>query len=304
MRKPDHSTIAVQLHSVSRMSDTPRPLIAVLWMLGAVLAFTAMAIAGRELAGRHDTFEIMAFRSLVGLLIVLSFCAATGRLGQISAERLAGHAVRNVFHFAGQNLWFAALGLIPLAQVFALEFTSPIWVILLSPLVLGERLTPTRLFAAAMGFAGILLVTRPDFAQLNAGTIMAAAAAICFAATTLMTKALTRGISIVSILFWLTAMQLVMGAISAGWDGIVRWPDTGTLPWLVLIGICGVTAHLCLTTALSLAPASAVVPVDFARLPLIAVVGAVAYAEPIDPWVILGGAVIFLGNWVNLRKAT
>ena len=284
------------------MQSAPRPLTAVLWMLGAVLAFTAMAIAGRELAGRHDTFEIMAFRSGVGLALVLAFCTATGRLGQISADRLAGHAVRNVFHFAGQNLWFAALGLIPLAQVFALEFTSPIWVILLAPLILAERLTPTRLFAAGMGFAGILLVTRPDFAHLNTGTIMAAAAAVCFAATTLMTKALTRGISIVSILFWLTAMQLVMGAVCAGWDGAVRWPDTGTLPWLVLIGLCGVTAHLCLTTALSLAPASAVVPVDFARLPLIAVVGAVAYAEPIDPSVILGGAVIFLGNWVNLRR--
>ncbi len=285
------------------MQSAPRPLTAVLWMLGAVLAFTAMAIAGRELAGRHDTFEIMAFRSGVGLALVLAFCTATGRLGQISADRLAGHAVRNVFHFAGQNLWFAALGLIPLAQVFALEFTSPIWVILLAPLILAERLTPTRLFAAGMGFAGILLVTRPDFAHLNTGTIMAAAAAVCFAATTLMTKALTRGISIVSILFWLTAMQLVMGAVYAGWDGAVRWPDAGTLPWLVLIGVCGVTAHLCLTTALSLAPASAVVPVDFARLPLIAVVGAVAYAEPIDPWVILGGAVIFLGNWLNLRRA-
>jgi drug/metabolite transporter (DMT)-like permease len=276
-------------------------------MLGAVVAFTAMAIAGRELAGRHDTFEIMAFRSGVGLVLVLGFCTVSARLDEISADRLSGHALRNVFHFAGQNLWFAALGLIPLAQVFALEFTSPIWVILLAPLVLGEGLTLPRVFAAVMGFAGILLVTRPDFAHLNAGTVMAAGAAICFAATTLMTKALTRGITIVSILFWLTSMQLVMGAVCAGWDGTIRWPDMGTLPWLLLIGICGVTAHLCLTTALSLAPAGLVVPVDFIRLPLIAVVGALAYAEPIDPWVILGGAVIFAGNMVNvmsMRRAT
>jgi drug/metabolite transporter (DMT)-like permease len=280
-----------------------QPWIAVIWMSGAVVSFSAMAIAGRELAGRHDTFEIMAVRSAVGLGLVLVAAAALGRLGDIRADRLGGHALRNVFHFAGQNLWFAALGLIPLAQVFALEFTSPIWVILLAPLVLGERLTPTRILAAGMGFAGILIVTRPDFAQLNAGTVMAAAAAVCFAATTLMTKALTRGISVMSILFWLTTMQLVMGVVCAAWDGAVRWPDQGTLPWLVLIGLCGVAAHLCLTTALSLAPASAVVPIDFARLPLIAVVGAVAYAEPIDPWVILGGAVIFLGNWVSLRRS-
>jgi drug/metabolite transporter (DMT)-like permease len=269
-------------------------------MLGSVAAFTAMAIAGRELAGRHDTFEIMAWRSLIGLVIVCVVAANLGRLRDIRHDRLGQHTIRNLFHFAGQNLWFHAITLIPLAQVFALEFTSPIWVILLSPLVLGERFTPPRLIAAALGFVGILMVARPDFAQLNAGTTAAAVSAICFAATVLMTKALTRDESIVSILFWLTCMQLILGLVCAGYDGQIRWPDTGTLPWLALIGICGVTAHLCLTTALSLAPASAAVPIDFLRLPLIAAIGALVYNEVVDPWVIAGGAIIFAGNWVNL----
>lgn len=272
-------------------------------MLGSVAAFTAMAIAGRELAGRHDTFEIMAFRSAIGMVIVCAVATAFGRMRDVRADRLPQHVVRNIFHFAGQNLWFHALTLIPLAQVFALEFTSPIWVILLSPLVLGERLTRPRVLAAALGFAGILLVTRPELTNLNAGTLAAAASAICFAATILMTKALTRGESIVSILFWLTLMQLVLGLACAGYDGQIRMPDAGTFPWLVLIGLCGVAAHLCLTTALSLAPASAVVPIDFIRLPLIAVIGALAYQEPIDLWVIAGGAIIFLGNWINLRRS-
>lgn len=280
-----------------------RPLLAAAWMLGSALAFSAMAIAGRELAGRHDTFEIMATRSLIGLVLVLIVAGALGRLGDIRRDRLGQHVLRNLLHFTGQNLWFYAITLIPLAQVFALEFTSPIWVIMLSPLVLGERLTPPRIIAAAMGFAGILIVTRPDFTHLNAGTITAAASAIFFAATVLMTKALTRGESSVSILFWLTGMQSVLGLICAFWDGQVHWPNAQTLPWLALIGVGGVTAHLCLTTALSLAPASAVVPVDFLRLPLIAVVAAFAYAEPIDPWVIAGGAIIFAGNWVNLHYA-
>lgn len=280
-----------------------RPLLAACWMLGSALAFSAMAIAGRELAGRHDTFEIMAARSAIGLVLVLIVAGAMGRLHEVRRDRLGQHAVRNLLHFTGQNLWFYAITLIPLAQVFALEFTSPIWVILLSPLVLGERLTLPRMMAAVLGFAGILIVTRPDFAQLNAGTVTAAASAIFFAATVLMTKALTRGESTVSILFWLTLMQLVLGLICAFWDGQVRWPDAQTLPWLALIGLGGVTAHLCLTTALSLAPASAVVPVDFMRLPLIAAVAAIAYAEPIDPWVIAGGTIIFAGNWVNLRYA-
>jgi drug/metabolite transporter (DMT)-like permease len=286
--------------SLQRAETAQRPVVAAIWMLGSVAAFTAMAIAGRELAGRHDTFEIMAWRSLIGLAIVCVAAAGLGRLPEVRADRLPQHAMRNLFHFAGQNLWFHALTLIPLAQVFALEFTAPIWVILLSPLFLGERLTPPRLIAAGLGFIGILMVARPDFAHLNAGTIAAALSAICFAATVLMTKALTRGESIVSILFWLTLMQLILGLVCAGHDLRIRWPDRGTFPWLALIGVCGVTAHLCLTTALSLAPAGVVVPVDFLRLPLIAAIGALIYNEVIDPWVIAGGAVIFAGNWVNL----
>jgi drug/metabolite transporter (DMT)-like permease len=87
-------------------------------------------------------------------------------------------------------------------------------------------------------------------------------------------------------------------------DGQFTLPEPGTLPWLAVIGVAGVTAHLCLTTALSLAPASVVVPVDFARLPIIAVVGAVYYAEPINPSLVFGAALIFLGIWVNLQSGT
>lgn len=242
----------------------------------------------------------MAFRSLIGLVIVVAVAAFLRRLSEVRTDRLPQHAVRNLFHFTGQNLWFYAITLIPLAQVFALEFTAPIWVILLSALLLGERLTPPRIIAAGLGFAGILIVTRPDFAHVHTGTLAAAVSAICFAATILMTKALTRGESIVSILFWLTSMQLVLGTLCTLWDGHVTWPTIATLPWLAVIGICGITAHLCLTTALSLAPASAVVPVDFFRLPLIAIIGALAYAEPIDPFIIAGGALILFGNWINL----
>jgi drug/metabolite transporter (DMT)-like permease len=276
---------------------------AALWMLGSAAAFSVMAIAGRELAGRHDTFEIMFWRSVIGFALVCTIATALRRMHEVQFDRLPQHIIRNLFHFTGQNLWFYAITLIPLAQVFALEFTSPIWVILLSPLVLGERLTFPRIIATIMGFVGILIVTRPDMATLNSGTLAAAASAIFFAATVLMTKALTRGESIISILFWLTLMQMILGAICAGFDGQMRLPDAASLPWLALIGLGGITAHLCLTTALSLAPASQVVPVDFLRLPVIAVVGAMVYSEAIDPWVILGGAVIFAGNWINLAHA-
>ncbi len=284
------------------MTDAVRPFRAALWMLGSVVAFTVMAVAARNVSHFHDTFEILTFRSAVGLVLVLAYGITTGRIGEVSTKNLSGHFIRNIVHFTGQNLWFLAIGLIPLAQVFALEFTSPIWVILLSPLFLGERLTPTRLMAAALGFVGILIVARPDISALSPGILAAAGAAMCFAAVTILTKRLTRGVSVIGILFWLTLMQLCFGLICAGYDGHIAWPTAQTLPWLALIGLCGVTAHLSLTTALSLAPASYVVPIDFLRLPLIAVIAALVYAEPIDPWVLVGGTVIFGGIWLNVHS--
>jgi drug/metabolite transporter (DMT)-like permease len=286
------------------MTQTHRPLAAAIWMTGSIFSFTAMAIAGRAVAGVHDTFEIMLWRSILGFALVLAVAGIFGRLREVRRDRMGQHLARNLFHFTGQNLWFWALTMIPLAQVFALEFTSPIWVILLSPLVLGEKLTRVRLFAAGMGFIGILLVARPDFAALDAGVLAAAASAICFAATNLMTKKLTRGESIVSILFWLTLMQGTFGLITAGYDGIIHLPTADTLPWLAVIGFCGLLAHLCITTALSLAPASYVIPIDFARLPVIALVGVALYAEPLDPLVILGALIIFIGNFANIRAET
>lgn len=274
---------------------------AAVWMIGSILAFSVMAVAGKQINGQHDSFEIMTARSAFGFLLVLAIGVATGRLAEINANRLGGHLIRNLIHFTGQNLWFWALTMIPMAQLFALEFTAPIWVILLSPIFLGERLTPPRMIAAALGFVGILIVARPDIGQLNPGVLAAAGAAIAFAITSIATKALTRGQSILTILFWLTLIQFGLGLIASGYDGIMQWPTAQTLPWLAIIGLCGVTAHFCLTTALSLAPASYVVPLDFLRLPLIAVVGALLYDEPLDPFVLLGAAIIFLGIWINIR---
>lgn len=282
------------------MTDA-RPLAAAVWMLGSVVAFTAMAVAARNVSPVHDSFEILMVRSAIGFVMVLGFGMASGRLAEVSTDRLAGHFLRNIVHFAGQNLWFIALTLIPLAQVFALEFTSPLWIILLSPIFLGEALTRTRLVAAALGFVGILIATRPDVAHLSPGVLAGLAAAVCFATVSILTKRLTRGVSVLGILFWLTFMQFFFGLICAGYDGVVVWPTAQTLPWLILIGICGVGAHLSLTMALTLAPASYVAPIDFLRLPLVAVVAALLYAEPVDPWVLTGGAVIFFGIWLNVR---
>lgn len=274
---------------------------AALWMLGSVISFTAMAAAARHVQSVHDSFEVLMTRSAIGFVLVLAYGAARGQLGQVSRRNLSGHFLRNIVHFTGQNLWFIALTMIPMAQVFALEFTSPLWVILLAPLFLNESLSRGRLAAAGLGFLGVLIATRPNPTDLHPGILVGLGAAVCFACVSILTKRLTRGTPVIGILFWLTFMQFFFGLIAAAHDGTITWPTDQTLPWLALIGLCGVTAHLSLTTALSLAPASYVMPVDFLRLPVIAVVGALAFNEPLDPWVLAGGAVIFAGIWLNLR---
>ncbi|MEM6634861.1 MAG: DMT family transporter [Pseudomonadota bacterium] len=284
--------------------DHIRPVAAGLWMIGAIVSFTTMGVAGREAGSSLDTFEIMLFRSAFGFFVVLAVAAMAGTLGQINRDKLGLHFARNLCHFFGQNMWFYAVTVIPLAQVVALEFTSPLWVTLLAPFLLGERLTRTRVFAAIAGFVGILIVARPDFTAIDAGLAAAAASAIGFGGSILFTKLLTRTSTITCILFWLTAMQAVMGLVFAGWDGQISLPDAVSLPWVILIALAGLTAHFCLTTALTLVPAVIVVPLDFARLPAIALVGMVLYGEGIDLFVLAGALVIFGANYLNLLVET
>ena len=105
-------------------------------------------------------------------------------------------------------------------------------------------------------------------------------------------------------MFWLVVIQAVFGLICAGYDGDIQAPSSVTMPWLILIGIGGLLAHVCITKALTIAPASTVMPFDFARLPLIAIVGALFYNEPLDALVVFGAVVIFAANYLNIKKGT
>ncbi|PIE10404.1 MAG: EamA family transporter [Rhodobacterales bacterium] len=280
------------------MSDRAR---AATWMLGAVACFSTMAIAGREVSFALDTFEIMLYRSIVGLCVVVIAAAISGRLSDVTARRLDLHLIRSVAHFTGQNLWFFAVATIPLAQVFSLEFLTPIWALLLAPLVLGEAIHRRGLIAAALGFAGIVVIARPGTAALSPGLLAAAFCGIGFALSALFTRKLTRHTGITDILFWMTLTQIGFALLCAGIDGDIARPDSATAPWLLIIAFAALGAHFCLTTALSLAPAATIMPIDYLRLPLIAIVASLLYAEALDPMVFAGGALIVIGNLINLR---
>ena len=282
------------------MIEGSRPLLAAAWMTGTIISLSSMAIAGRALSGELDTFEMMMYRSFVGVGIIVSIGVATGRLGEIRTDKLTLHFLRNLSHFAGQNLWFYSLTLITLAQVFALEFTSPIWVVFFAVMFLGEKLTRTRLIAVVIGFAGALVVAQPGAGGNGLGIALAAASAVGFAGSIVCTKLLTRSETIFGILFWLTVIQAGLGIVASGWDGDVVFPSAAAWPWVALIGCAGLFAHFCLTNALAVAPATVVTPMDFVRLPAIALVGMLFYEEPLNAWVLVGAALIFGGNYLNI----
>jgi len=157
-----------------------------------------------------------------------------------------------------------------------------------------------KLGAGLVGFVGVLIVVQPGAEPLSMGMITAALAALFFAANAILTKRLTQTESITCILFWLSVIQLIIGLIVCLRDGHMTVPSVAMLPWLAVIGIGGIGAHYCLTKALSLAPASVVMPMDFARLPTIAVVGMVLYGEALEWGVLLGAVLIFAANYLNI----
>ena len=274
-----------------------------LWMIGGVFCLTSMAIAGKEISLQIDTFEILFFRSVIGVCIILFFLVKKNLLHEINLKEIRTHLKRNLAHFIGQNLWLYALASITLAEVTSLEFTMPIWIVFFSYLMLNEKLDKYKIISVCIGFIGVLITVRPDIETLNLGLIAAAISAIVFALTNIYTRKLTRTESTLTILFFLTSMQLVFGLITSLLDGQLDIPTNENIIWIVTIGFAGLGAHYCITTALSLAPPTVVAPIDLLRLPIVVLIGVFFYSEQGDIFIYFGASLIIFANWLNVKKA-
>ena len=275
-----------------------------LWMTGSLLSFSAMALAVRALAGAFSTFEILAIRTGAGLLLTLAVGALRPHLfGSLTPRRLGMHFARNGTHLAGQYMWTASLTLLPFATVFALEFTMPAWTTLLAALLLAERMTPSRAGVIACGFVGALVILKPGFEAFKPAALLVLAAAFSFASSNIATKKLTSTETTYAIVFWMNVMQLPLAY--AGSDPLFFLRIEGAhLPAVAAIGIAGLSAHFCLANALAAGDASVVIPFDFMRLPLIAMIGWLLYHEPLELSVFAGAGLIVLGVVWNLNAET
>ena len=272
-------------------------------MVGGVFCLTSMAVAGKEISLQIDTFEILFFRSVIGVSIILFFLIKKDLLREINLKELKTHLKRNMAHFTGQNLWLYSLASITLAEVTSLEFTMPIWIVLFSFLMLDERLNKYKILSVLIGFIGVLITVRPDVESINLGIIAAAVSAVAFALTNIYTRKLTRTESTLTILFFLTTIQLIFGLMTSLLDGKLDLPTNENIVWIVVIGFAGLGAHYCITTALSLAPPTVVAPIDLLRLPIVVLIGVFFYSEQGDIYIYLGAALIIFANWLNLKKA-
>jgi drug/metabolite transporter (DMT)-like permease len=278
-------------------------------MTGALFSFSASALAIRGLAKHLNVFEILSIRSSLGILTLLALVAFRPELRHaLRLQHMGLHIVRNGTHFIGQYSWALAVTLLPLATVFALEFTMPAWVALLAVPMLGERMTRVRAGSVALGFLGVLVIVRPGLASFQPMSFLVLFAALTFALSLIATKSLTNRVTPFTVIFWMNVMQLPMALawplIAAASGGpslfVLRLGTDAIIPALVL-GVVGLTSHYCLTSAFRVGEATVVVPLDFLRIPLIALVGWMFYGEALDAFVFAGAGLIVGGVLWNLH---
>ncbi|MCZ6772987.1 MAG: DMT family transporter [Proteobacteria bacterium] len=271
---------------------------ATLWMGGALLSFMCMAIAVRELSAALSTFQILFWRSLIGFVIITCLISFFG-WRHARTRRLPAHFARSIVHFGGQYGWILGIAALPLAEVFSIEFTTPVWTMILAALFLGEVITRVRVFALVLGFTGILVILRPGFETIEVAQLAVLGSALGFAASYVFTKTLVESDTPLAILFYMSLMQMPMALVGGVTDW--AWPVAEHWVWVIVTGVGGLTAHYSLAKALQLAEATIVTTMDFMRLPLIAAVGFLIYGERFDTWVFAGACIIFAGIFLNVR---
>ncbi|MGK0247721.1 MAG: drug/metabolite transporter (DMT)-like permease [Oleispira sp.] len=278
------------------------------WMSGAIMAFSLTAIAGRE--ATHTLAEspltvsqLLFFRNVIGLVLITVLILLRHGLkarAMLSSQSLPLHFGRNFAHFCGQWCWFYGLALLPIAHVFAIEFTVPIWTAMFASVILSESLTVKRMMSIILGFIGVLIILRPGMVDIESASWVVLLGAVAYALTHTLTKRLAGIDGTLTILFYMQVMQLPMALLLVVFD--FAWPQGSVWLWVLLTAIAALSAHFCMAKALSLADAMIVMPMDFLRLPLIAVAGYVLYQESIDMFLLLGAVIMLLGNMLSLKE--
>jgi drug/metabolite transporter (DMT)-like permease len=262
----------------------------ILWALAAGLAFVAANASMRALTLGLPPLQAQFLRYAVGLLLVLPLLARYGFAG-LRPQSMRGQLWRSALHTFGLVLWFTALPHMPLADMTAISFTNPLFVLIGAAWLLKERMSPARWIAVIAGFVGVVIIVGPG---LTGGggwyNLVMLASAPVFAASYLVTKVLTRNDSATVIVFWQTVLVLLMSAPLALPFWV--WPTGGQWLLAAIGGVSGTVGHYFLTRSFASADISATQSVKFVDLLWAALIGWVAFGDVLSPTTLAGGVVI------------
>jgi drug/metabolite transporter (DMT)-like permease len=272
-----------------------------LWMCAAATAFALMITLVRHLTDGLHPLQVVFFRTAFGLLAMLPWLLRQG-LGVLRTGRLRLHLLRALIGIFAMVGWFTTLSLMPLAEATALSFTAPIFTSVLAGLILGEAMRLRRWSATALGFLGALIIVRPGFAAIDPAALLAVITAAIWASSTILIKIMARTESAGAITTYMVLLTTPMTFLAA----LFVWqnPSLEQLGWAALLGAAGSTGHLCMSRALATADATVVAPLDYLRLPIVALIAFIAFGEVPGVWVWLGGAVIAASSiYIAQREA-
>lgn len=272
------------------MPSFSAPVRAALLMLLANVCVAGMTATIRLASSELHPFEIAFFRNLFGLAFLLPFLIRAG-LSAVRTYAPGRLLISSCGHLVAMLGYFLATAYMPLAELTALAFTKPLFATLGAALILHEVVRGRRWSAIAAGFAGVLIVLRPGAEALSPYAGLVLLSAVASAAVVLMVKQLTARDPTTTIVFYQSLFLTVLSLPPA----LLVWqaPSLEALLLVGLIGALGTITWLCFTRAFALADASAVMPFEFLKLPFIAILAYILFAEVPSLWTWLGGALIF-----------
>lgn len=248
----------------------------------------------RQLSETMHTFQIVLVRSVFAILVMLPWLCKAG-VGKLRTRRWARYSVRAVVAYIAMVCWFYALSRMALADATALQFTMPLWAVLFGVFLLGEQARANRWIVTIVGFLGALVILRPGLIDVELASLAALTAAAFYSGGNILIRTLstTDDSTVIAFLGFLFSLPLAIPLALLVWIPIA-WAD---MPAVVGFGLMTAGAQIALARALTLADASVVAPVDYLRLPVVALLGFLLYDEVPDMWTCAGALIIVASTW-------
>ena len=274
---------------------------AAMLMLGSTVFFAFMAIVIRLASETLHTFEIAFFRNFFGMLAALPLLYRHGP-GLLKTDQLPRYFVRCAIGIGAMFASFWAIGNLPLAHAVSLTYSSPLFVTIAAVLWLGEQVRARRWSAVTVGFIGVLVIVRPGTDGFSAGSLVAVLAAVLSGIVAIQIKQLSRTEPADRIVLWTTLLWVPMSLLPA--LAVWEWPRGIVWLWVVAAGILGTGGHMLWTRALKLGDVSALTPISFMQLPVVALAGWLLFGEGLDRWTVVGAVIILAANAYIAQRET